>query len=538
MQTKSIQLTNKNHFISEYRNGKMMNYFDFKPFDEFERRVQNVTSKTYDREKLVNTLTTMNKNWDAPQATINQIERLKDERSVVVVGGQQAGLLTGPLYSINKLISIVRLAKEQEEKLQRPVIPVFWIAGEDHDFEEINHIYTSNDHALKKHRLQDEMYNKVSVSHLHMDQEKVTTWLQTAFADMKETMYTKSLYDTILRCLHTSESYVDFFAKLIHALFPEEGIVLIDSGDEAVRRLETDFFQLLIKNQEEISASVYETVQQLQQKGYTVPLEVEPNDTHLFYHDDYNERILLKREEDKWVGKNDEVVLTTEDMLHLAATQPDRLSNNVVTRPLMQEYLFPTLAFVGGDGEISYWAALKKAFHCVELTMPPVVPRLSLTYKTDRVDKLLRTRVLKAEDVIQYGVTDVRMRWLMSQETPSIDIVFSDVLQQIETLHEPLRAIAKDVSADLEAEAARNKQYIQHNIHYLQKKVEQKIAENHKLPLQQFDEINIALHPNNGLQERIWSPLPFINEYGVDFFKTLIHKEELSLKEQHYIVSL
>lgn len=538
MQTKSIQLTNKNHFISEYRNGKMMNYFDYKPFDEFERRVQNVTSKTYDREKLVNTLTTMNKNWDAPQATINQIERLKDERSVVVVGGQQAGLLTGPLYSINKLISIVRLAKEQEEKLQRPVIPVFWIAGEDHDFEEINHIYTSNDHALKKHRLQDEMYNKVSVSHLHMDQEKVTTWLQTAFADMKETMYTKSLYDTILRCLHTSESYVDFFAKLIHALFPEEGIVLIDSGDEAVRRLETDFFQLLIKNQEEISASVYETVQQLQQKGYTVPLEVEPNDTHLFYHDDYNERILLKREEDKWVGKNDEVVLTTEDMLHLAATQPDRLSNNVVTRPLMQEYLFPTLAFVGGDGEISYWAALKKAFHCVELTMPPVVPRLSLTYKTDRVDKLLRTRVLKAEDVIQYGVTDVRMRWLMSQETPSIDIVFSDVLQQIETLHEPLRAIAKDVSADLEAEAARNKQYIQHNIHYLQKKVEQKIAENHKLPLQQFDEINIALHPNNGLQERIWSPLPFINEYGVDFFKTLIHKEELSLKEQHYIVSL
>src|SRR5699024_1425050 len=284
-----------------------------------------------------------------------------------------------------------------------------------------------------KHRLQDEMYNKVSVSHLYMDQEKVTIWLQTAFADMKETMYTKSLYDTILRCLHTSESYVDFFAKLIHALFPEEGIVLIDSGDEAVRRLETDFFQLLIKNQEEISASVYETVQQLQQKGYTVPLEVEPNDTHLFYHDDYNERILLKREEDKWVGKNDEVVLTTEDMLHLAATQPDRLSNNVVTRPLMQEYLFPTLAFVGGDGEISYWAALKKAFHCVELTMPPVVPRLSLTYKTDRVDKLLRTRVLKAEDVIQYGVTDVRMRWLMSQETPSIDIVFSDVLQQIET---------------------------------------------------------------------------------------------------------
>lgn len=538
MQTKSIQLTNKNHFISEYRNGKMMNYFDYKPFDEFERRVQDVTSKTYEREKLVNTLTTMNKNWDAPQATINQIERLKDERSVVVVGGQQAGLLTGPLYSINKLISIVRLAKEQEEKLQRPVIPVFWIAGEDHDFEEINHIYTSNDHALKKHRLQDEMYNKVSVSHLYMDQEKVTTWLQTAFADMKETMYTKSLYDTILRCLHTSESYVDFFAKLIHALFPEEGIVLIDSGDEAVRRLETDFFQLLIKNQEEISASVYETVQQLQQKGYTVPLEVEPNDTHLFYHDDYNERILLKREEDKWVGKNDEVVLTTEDMLHLAATQPDRLSNNVVTRPLMQEYLFPTLAFVGGDGEISYWAALKKAFHCVELTMPPVVPRLSLTYKTDRVDKLLRTRVLKAEDVIQYGVTDVRMRWLMSQETPSIDIVFSDVLQQIETLHEPLRAIAKDVSADLEAEAARNKQYIQHNIHYLQKKVEQKIAENHKLPLQQFDEINIALHPNNGLQERIWSPLPFINEYGVDFFKTLIHKEELSLKEQHYIVSL
>lgn len=538
MQTKPIQLTNTNQLIQHYRNGQMMDYFDYKPFDALDQRLRDLENRTYHRDALIDILFTMNKKWDAPTATMKQIERLQDDKSVVVIGGQQAGLLTGPFYSVNKLISIVRLAKEQEQKLQRPVIPVFWIAGEDHDFEEINHIYTMKDQVMNKHRLHAEMNNKKSVSHLHMNQEKMSDWLQGAIAGLPETVYTKTLYEKISACLRASTSYVDFFARLIYTLFPDEGVILIDSGDELIRHLESSFFQELIEKQEIISTSVFETVQRLQQQGYAVPLEVELDDTHLFYHDAYNERVLLKRENGNWIGKNDEVAFTTEQLVQLAATQPERLSNNVVTRPLMQEFLFPTLAFVGGDGEISYWAALKKAFHHMEFKMPPVLPRLSFTYKTARTEKLLRNRVLQAEEVIKYGLEEVKMNWLMSQETPQIDVLFSNVMNRMEQLHAPLRTFAKEISADLEAEAMRNNQYIQENIRYLQRKVEKKLTEKYETQLQQFDELILTLQPNHGLQERIWNPLPFINEYGVDFLRELMHDEELSIQHTHYIVSL
>src|SRR5699024_4977171 len=115
------------------------------------------------------------------------------------------------------------------------------------------------------------------------------------------------------------------------------------------------------------------------------------------------------------------VSLTTDELLEVAMEQPERLSNNVVTRPLAQEYLFPTLAFVGGDGEISYWATLKGAFHAVGFYMPPVLRRMSFTYQTERASKLLNIRVLNSPDVIRNGVEKEKMNWLQSQTTPPID---------------------------------------------------------------------------------------------------------------------
>ncbi len=102
---------------------------------------RHCSKKNIDRDKLTEALTEMNKEWDAPESTYKAIERLKEENSAVVIGGQQAGLLTGPLYTINKVLSVIQFAKQQESKLNVPIIPVFWIAGEDHDFDEINHVF-------------------------------------------------------------------------------------------------------------------------------------------------------------------------------------------------------------------------------------------------------------------------------------------------------------------------------------------------------------------------------------------------------------
>lgn len=540
MQINSVPLSSNNRLIELYRNGHedIMHYFDYDPYKDFALRAEHIDNRDYDRETLSEILYEMNKQWGAPASSLHNIDRLKDNDSVVVIGGQQAGLLTGPLYSINKLISIVQVAKEQEKTLKRTVLPVFWIAGEDHDLDEINHVFTMRNNDVYKHRLTNEINNKKSISHLDLDQVKVETWLKEVFGDLQETNYTKELFEEIRDSLEKSKTYVDFFASLIFKLFPDEGIILIDSANENVRKLESDFLKELILQQNQIAESVYGAEQRLNQAGYSIPLNAELDDAHLFFHDEYNERILLKYQDGVWIGKNDEISLTKDELLEVATRQPERLSNNVVTRPLAQEYLFPTLAFVGGDGEISYWATLKGAFHAVGFHMPPVLRRMSFTYQTDRISKLLNLRVLNAADVIRDGVEKERMNWLQSQTTPPINQLFNEANKRIIDIHEPLRELAQQISFDLEEEADKNLDYMKANLSYLQRKTEQKLTENNEQALMQFTEINNELKPNGGLQERTWSPLPFVNEYGISFLRQVMNNDNVPIKDGHYIVTL
>src|SRR5699024_3713729 len=248
-------------------------------------------------------------------STQNNILKLQDENSTVVIGGQQAGLLTGPLYTVNKAISIIQYAKQQEKKLNIPVIPVFWIAGEDHDFEEINHVFLPSNKQMKKFKLTTAWNNKKSVTDIPFHLDVCRHWIDELFENLEETKYTIGLYEHVVSILNQSESYTEFFARLLFYLFPEEGIVLIDSADEAVRKMESNYFIQLIEKQPEISKGVYHSLEDLKKSGYAVSLEADPEDGHLFYHLN-GERILLTRDEEgNWQGKQGECLLSNEELI-------------------------------------------------------------------------------------------------------------------------------------------------------------------------------------------------------------------------------
>lgn len=540
MLVQAIPLEKNNALNEAYRNeqASILDYFDYKPFASFENRYEEIKQRSYQRTALVKVLTEMNRAWGAPANTITQIERLQNEASVVVVGGQQAGLLSGPLYSLNKVISIIRLAKEQEAKLNVPVIPVFWIAGEDHDYDEINHTFTLREGTLHKHVSKQQEIIKKSVSHIPLDKDLTGKWLLQAFQDLQETNFTKEIYDKLKHSLDRATTFVDFFAEVIFELFQEEGLVLLDAAHPGIRQLEKDYFKAMIEQERQIATDVYETVQQLQQEGFAVPLEVEEADAHLFYHDEQNERVLLKRFTNYFVGKNDEIELTENCLYEIARQTPEKLSNNVVTRPLMQELLLPTLAFVAGDGEISYWAALKKAFHTMDLKMPPVVPRLSFTYVTERIDKLLKQRVLTVEDAINKGTDQIKLNWLLAQETPPVRQLFFEAEGQLKALHQPLQELVVQVTPSVQSEAEKNLQYMKDHLAYLQRRVEQTLEKKYATQIKQFTEINHLLRPNGGLQERVYNPLYFINEYGVTWIQELHKQANITFEAEHYVVYL
>lgn len=537
MRIDPIQLQNKNRLINDYQNHeqKIMNHFDYSPLHDYEQRMIDLNKRDFKREELAQILHTVNKQWDAPCSTYDNIERLKNKDSVVVIGGQQAGLMTGPLYSINKVISIIQFARQQEDILNIPVIPVFWIAGEDHDYDEINHMFLMNDKKMKKHSLEQQATEKQSISHIKIDRAHAHKWLDEAFKYLNETCHTKNLYAIIKSCLDHSTTYVDFFARLIFQLFQEEGLVLIDSASPEIRQLESDYFVQLIENQPAISKGVYDSFQQLSQAGYSISLDVELNDGHLFIYKN-NERILLERNEaGEWIGKQNEIQLTTEELLDIAQHTPTLLSNNVVSRPIMQELVFPTLAFIGGLGEISYWSVLKPAFHTLGIKMPPILPRLSFTFIDQFTEKKLNEFAIDEEFAVNHGVETYKINWLAAQTNPPIHHITEQLKEVIDNAHRPLRDISARIRADLGDLANKNLEYLFRDIDFMEERIQQALEDKFAHELADYHVIHQTLFPNNGLQERVWNPLPFINKHGAEFIHKLTN-ESCSFEEDHFLV--
>lgn len=535
MRIEPIQVNVVNKLIQDYRHQEkaIMKYFDYRSMD-FESRAKELKSRSFKRKHLVEVLHKLNEKWKAPASTFENIDRLAREDSLVVVGGQQAGLLTGPLYSINKVISIVQLAKQQEKILGVPVIPVFWIAGEDHDFEEINHVFMNVDQKMKKFKVKQQNLEKRSVSHFEMNHVEVSNWIDLVMKQLTETTFTNDIRSTIKSCLKESSTYVDFFARLIFQLFRNDGLVLIDSGDEAVRKIESEYFLQMINKQSEISLGVYNSFQELSKDGYSVPLEVTLDNGNLFYHKD-SERILLHvNEEGNWVGKQMEVVITREELLSIAKDRPELLSNNVVTRPLMQDLVFPTLAFIGGPGEISYWSVLKSAFHSLGIKMPPVVPRLSFTLMGRKIEKLLDKYDISVSSALNGDIAFVRDEWLKAKVNPSIEETVTNIKHTITEAHAPLRQIAKDIRSDIYQLSKKNLEHLISGVDYLEKRIVNTLKEQYDKELMEFHTLENTLYPG-GLQERVWNPIPFLNEYGLEFFDK-ITSQELSFDEGHFVV--
>lgn len=540
MQIENITLPNLNKLVRDYKNHDeyMLQFFDYQPFpDTFEERLHDLNKRTFQRKELADVLLKANRAWGASEETIHNIKRLELESSVAVIGGQQAGLLTGPLYTVNKIISIIQLARKQEKELGVPVVPVFWIAGEDHDFEEVNHVYMFQDGHMEKKKLGQYINEKRSVSYIEKDAKQSMAWLSEVFAALPETMRTKSLYEKIKDCLEAASTYVDFFAKLIMLLFGKQGIVLLDSADPEIRHLEKDYFANMIANRRSIAESVHRTKEKLEQAGYHISLDAGPDDGNLFVQHE-GQRILLQVDHSgHWVGKQGEVRFSEEELTAIAQEEPERLSNNVVTRPLMQECLIPTLVFIGGNGEISYWSALKQAFHTLHLKMPPVLPRLSFTYSDQKIDKVLQMLNMQHEEVITEGVRDRKANWLKAQTNPPLDHLFALVKESIAKSHEPIRELAADIRSDLGQMSESNLIRIQREIDFLHGKMARALEQKYAKKLSEFDFADACLLPFGGLQERVWNPLSIINQHGTEFIDKLAACD-CSFQEDHYIVHI
>lgn len=537
MELEQIQPPVSNKLLVDYwsNDAEIHAFFDHVYNDEaFIARAAYLQQRKYRTAELAQIIREYMTPFGISQQTKSHIQQL-EQGALVVVGGQQAGLLTGPLYSVYKAISVVLLAKEKRVQLNTNVVPMFWIAGEDHDIEEINHTYTILDAQTKKRGYSEHSKFKTMASTTVLNQEALIQFIKTIFKDFGETEYTESLLANVLAHAQNSVTYTDFFSRLMNDLFKNHGLLMLDATYAPFRDYEKAYFAALIENNEDIAYGVVAQEQKLAEAGYDRPIEATKNNANLFYVKE-GERFLLERKDDRFRNVLAHVNFTKEEVLQLATETPQALSNNVVTRPLMQEMTIPVLAFVGGPGELAYWATLKPAFHTLDLQMPIFAPRINITLVTRQVQMLLKQKNTTVAEALD-GKIDTKL-------ADFIETIRDDESRQfIESMQQQLQAQYEQFQQQLQQRyqlndlLEKNMNYHLRQFQYLQAKIEQQNIEQHDVAIRQFNTLQSQLYPNKGYQERVYSPYVYLNDYGETLIDELLSLQ-MSISDHHKIVYL
>lgn len=529
-----------NRFATDYMNGKLKKgdffQYDWRMEKDVAERADWLNSKSFPREEAATYMESYMGKFGLSEHSKKNIDALRKD-ALVVIGGQQAGLLTGPLYSIHKVISIIKLAKEQSAKLKKTVIPVFWIAGEDHDYNEVNHVYVDTESTMQKMTYPGPPTGKKMVSDIELDKETAMEWAEAVFAELGETDRTYMLMDWVEDAISRSDTFTDFFAFLINDLFHETGLLLVDSGDPQFRKLAAPFYHQIAFEGGAISHEVLKQQACLRESGYKPIIEIDDACCNLFYYEPATQnRILLERKQgtDEYVGKGSNIVFTEAELDRLLSKTPENFSTNVVTRPLLQEKLFPVLGFIGGPGEIAYWSEIMPVFQMLGEQMPPIWPRLSFTLLEGAIDRLLDELNLSLENVLAKGCSAEKEAYL-EELRKNVPNTYAAIIKTLERDHVKWQEETIPLDAGLEPLFEKNRQILVNQLLFMQKKVEEQLARKNADTIGKYNRVENSLHPSGGLQERIWNPFYFLNQYGSSWIEMLL-EEKLAFDGSHYII--
>lgn len=374
---------------SGYFSKLMQDYLDQKPelkalynhfptLENFEKQI-NEKQANFDngnRIPLVETLKKQYQNIEISDSTKQNIELLSLPNTFTITTGHQLNLFSGPLYFLYKIISTINLTKEL--KLKYPAnnfVPIYWMATEDHDFEEINYFNFKG----KKFRWNKESSGPVG---------RLSTKGLDEFFEIYSLELGSSTNANVLKNLFNDaylkhDNLADATRYLANNLFANYGLVILDADDANLKRAFIPFIKEELEHQTSFK-TVQKTIEQL--SDYII--QVNPREINLFYiEDNLRERIIF--ENDKYYVNNTKISFTKDEILKLLESNPEKFSPNVIMRPLYQEIILPNLCYIGGGGEIAYWLELKSFFDAINITFPILLVRNSVLLNTEKQAKKL-----------------------------------------------------------------------------------------------------------------------------------------------------
>lgn len=489
-----------------YRAGDLPGFFRLSPGD-LEAASAEIRPDL-DRAALANALRAYHRDLGTLDAGVEALlTRLAHPASRVVVTGQQAGLLTGPAYSVHKGADAALLARCLDRE-DAPVLAVYWVASQDHDAAEVAST-TLLDHAEELHRLTLELPQGVPVGRVPWRPEWTAEvhGLLDRFSTAPE--YREALRARVERAVRNGSSYADVFARLIHGLLAPAGLLVLDPLHPALAALMAPTLARELERPLDGPARIEAAAERLEAAGFEPQLRRPEGATNLFVEEDDGGRQLLR-----FGGRNfstETRTYTQEEVRALLDADPSRLTPAAGLRPAVQDALLPTLAFVVGPGEIAYGAQLAGVYELHGLRQPLLWPRLSVTWLEPNVARLL-SRLGATAAQVQADPEGVLGRALARERGAAA--VSAERLAALDT---ELQALTSDLAAldpTLAGAAERTRSRTTARVAHLQTLAVRALARQEDDRTRQLTRLKLHLLPNGVPQERELNFLTFLLKHG------------------------
>lgn len=460
------------------------------------------------RAVLVSVLEAQYAKINASTATLNNITLLNHSNTYTITTGHQLNLFSGPLYFLYKIISTINLTKElQQQYPDQNFVPVYWMATEDHDFEEINYF------TFKGKKF---CWNRESTGPVgRLSTEGLDDFLAIFAQELGNSTHAETLKNLFQEAYVKHTNLTDATRYLANALFGAYGLVILDADHADLKRQFIPFIKEELLKQTAFS-KVNETIHQF--GNYTV--QVNPREINLFYIED-NLRARIIFEDGNYKVNNSTLHFSEQELLAELKLHPEKFSPNVVMRPLYQEVILPNLAYIGGGGEIAYWLELKSFFEAVKITFPILIVRNSVVLTTEKQLKKADALTLNWSDLFQ------KQSQLINNKTKQLSefaIDLSDLKQQLQqqfkALHELTSKTDRSFEGAVKAQEVKQTKGLEQLEKRLLKAQKRKLADS----LSRITVLQNELFPNQSLQERQANFAEFYLEKGEQLIPQLIEE--------------
>ncbi|MEX2463082.1 MAG: bacillithiol biosynthesis cysteine-adding enzyme BshC [Balneolaceae bacterium] len=535
IQSVSFQELPFSKLFKDYLSGSenLTSFFEFDPFSEpdYQKRADTIHFTT-NRDHVADALLKFNHRFDAQDQTIESIEKLRNGKTVTVVTGQQLILFGGPLFTIYKIITAIVYAKRLEKSLKRPVIPVFWMADEDHDYREAAtlNVPQSDDINPLFYESEEPGYKRVSEIGFGTNFNEFKNQLKEL---LPETDFSNNLWNLMNSCYSDSETFGSAFGKLILKLFGKHGLILAGSNDHDIKKLLQKPLTRSIKKAAEIEKILIDTSKKLLTSGYHNQVTVQ--NSNLFWIDDKDARKKISFADGEWIVEGSKRKWSSDSLVEEILEQPNRFSPNVFLRPVLQNFLIPVVAYVAGPGEVAYYAQMRAFYEHFRLKMPIILPRFSATLIEGGIDRIIGKLPFKISDYSE-RIEDLESMYLKRADTPDIEPLFQKWKDSVREVSESGINRVAGIDPTLKKSADKTVTQFFTELDKLKGKVYRSIKEDEKVQLKRIQRIQENLFPGMNLQEREVAFFYFMNKYDVDLWDRLLTQFESEDPSTHKLI--